>query len=125
MSVFEAIRAAEALLPGEPSSEIDPRWQAIIVVERFVESSPEPVWEFVRRWGSHPQEDLRDAIATLLLEHLLEHHFEAIFPRVEAATAADALFADLFLRCWKFGQSELPANAAKFDELRNRCRQVA
>lgn len=121
MTLLKAIRAAEALLPGEPCDGTDPRWQAIIAIGNFIESKPEPIWEFVLRWGGHPQEDLRDAIATLLLEHLLEHHFEAIFPRVEAAAAADPIFADMFLRCWKFGRSELPANAAKFDALRSRC----
>lgn len=124
MTVTEAICTADALLPGEPSAGIDPRWQAIIKVGEFVESSPEPVWEFVRRWGNHPQEDLRDAIASLLLEHLLEYHFEALFPSVEAAAAADPLFAETFLRCWKFGRTELPQNAARFDALRSRCRDV-
>jgi hypothetical protein len=122
---IQAIRAAEALLPGEPSAGTDPRWQAIIAVGEFIESSPEPVWEFVCSWGGHPQEDLRDAIACLLLEHLLEHHFEAIFPRVEAAVAADPLFADMFLRCWKFGRTELPENEVRFDELQSRCRAGA
>lgn len=122
MTAIEAIREADALLPGEPISGTDPRWQAIIAVGEFIESSPEPVWDFVRRWGSDPQDDLRDAIATLLLEHLLEHHFEDIFPRVEQVTAKYPLFADMFLRCWKFGRSELPANAERFNDLQRRCR---
>jgi hypothetical protein len=76
MDVLEAIRQAESLLPGEPVEEgQDPRWQAIIAVGEHIESDPEVVWSFIRRWGSHRQEDLRDAVATCLLEHLLEHHF--------------------------------------------------
>jgi hypothetical protein len=121
MTVREAIRRAEALLPGEPVAEgPDPRWQAIIRVGDYVPAEPEAVWEFVRVWGSHPQEDLRDAVATCLLEHLLEHHFEAIFPRVEERALADPLFADLFLRCWKFGQSEEADSAVRLDALRAR-----
>jgi hypothetical protein len=30
------------------------------------------VRDFARKWGQHAQQDLRMAIATLLLEHLLE-----------------------------------------------------
>jgi hypothetical protein len=84
VGVRDAIREADALLPGEPVDDgRDPRWQAIIRVGEFVQSDPEPVWQFVRRWAGHPQEDLRDAIATCLLEHLLEYHFETYFSHVE------------------------------------------
>ncbi len=124
MEVREAIRCAEAPLPGEPAphQEPDPRWEAISNVSDSVESDPEPIWAFVARWGCHPQEDLRDAIATVLLEHLLEYHFEVIFPRVREQAAADARFADTVCRCWKFGQAERPENARKFDELKAVCR---
>jgi hypothetical protein len=115
VGVAEAIREAEALLPGAPvENGRDPRWQAIIAVGAFIESDPEAVWEFVRRWGRNPQDDLRDAVATCLLEHLLEHHFGAYFPRVEELTRADPLFADTFRRCWQFGQALEPGNAERF-----------
>src|SRR5437763_13581729 len=100
--VSKVILAAEALLPGEPVTEgSDPRWQAIIAVGEYIESEPEAVWEFICRWGGHPQRDLRDAIATCLLEHLLEHHFATYFPRVEQMALADPLFGDTFLGCWQ------------------------
>lgn len=120
MTAHEAITQAEALLPGEPApeGERDPRWQAIIAVGEHIETQPEAVWEFVARWGSHPQEDLRDAVATCLLEHLLEHHFEGFFPRVEARALTDPLFADTFLRCWQFGKSAESDHAARFEALR-------
>jgi hypothetical protein len=59
-------------------------------------------------WGGHEQDDLRDAIACELLdlEHLLEYHFVSVFPRVRELAQQDRLFADMFCRCWKFGQSE-------------------
>ena len=121
----EAIRRAETLLPGVPADTgIDARWQAIIAVGEHVEGEPEAVWEFVQAWGSNSQEDLRAAIATCLLEHLLEHHFAAIFPRVQQRALADPLFADTFLRCAQFGQAEEPSNAQRFQWLRRRlCRQ--
>jgi hypothetical protein len=124
VGVHEVIRNANALLPGEPADEgPDPRWQAIIAVGEYIESDPEAVWSFIRRWGGHPQEDLRAAVATCLLEHLLEYHFAAYFPQVERAALADALFADTLLRCSQFGQAEEPDNARRFAALRQRLRQ--
>jgi hypothetical protein len=73
MTVMAAIRRANAILPGRPApdGQTDPRWQAVIAVGEFVEAEPEAVWAFVERWGKHANEDLRSAIATCLLEHLL------------------------------------------------------
>jgi len=121
MTVESAIRAAEAILPGSPEENDDDRWQSIIAVGEFVREKPEPIWEFVQRWGNHPLEDLRDAIATVLLEHLLEHHFDVIFPRVEEAVRSDPLFAEMFCGCWKFGQSEIATNSKRFDDLQQWC----
>ena len=44
-TVHEAIEAAERLLPGvaAPDGELDPRWQAIIEVEGFIETDPEEI----------------------------------------------------------------------------------
>lgn len=125
MSVRRAIQQAELLLPGTqaPEGKPDRRWQAIIRVGEYVESNPEEVWQFVRRWGVHRQVDLRQAIAGCLLEHLLEHHFSLICPRVENAIRQSKRFADTFTRCWKFGQAELPENAMEFDRLQTLCRK--
>jgi hypothetical protein len=123
MDAEEAIRYAETLLPGEPApdGESDPRWQAILEIEDSIETEPEAIWPFVARWGCHPQKDLRLAVATCLLEHLLQYHFDRFFPRVKELAEADALFADTFCRCWKLGQAERPENAQKFDLLRASC----
>jgi hypothetical protein len=116
-SVGEAIDRADALLSGEPVPEgDDPRWRAIGAVARYVESEPEAVWSFIRRWGGHPEVDIRDAVADLL-EHLLEHHFEVYFPQVEEWALADPRHADTFARCRQFGQSEEPGNAERFEAL--------
>ena len=125
MSVRDAIEYANSLLPGTPAPEgaHDPRWQAIIAVADYIESQPEEVWQFVVRWGGHRQGDLRSAIATCLLEHLLEAHFCLIFPRVCELVMKDGLFADTFSGCWKFGQSEMGRNSEQFDELQKWCRE--
>lgn len=90
MNVREAVEAAERVLPGTaaPDGVPDPRWQAIIEISEVIEGEPEPVWAFINRWARHADPDLRAAIATCFLEHLLEHHFAAFFPRVEAERSA-------------------------------------
>jgi len=119
MTVQEAMEQAEALLPGSaaPEGEIDPRWQAIIAVGEFIESDPDPVWSFALRWGSSEDEDLRAAIATCLLEHLLEQHFDRFISRVEQAAHSDERFARTVRACWKFGQCEDRSRAARLDRL--------
>src|SRR5688500_11068009 len=118
MSVARAIEHANSILPGVPvDSGEDPRWQAIIQIGEYVEANPEELWRFVVAWCGHEQEDLRNAVACVLLEHLLEYHFDLIFPRIRPIAQRDHLFADMYCRCWKFGQSELPQNASQFDEL--------
>ena len=120
MSVQDVIERANAILPGRaaPEEQRDWRWQCIIDLGEYVESNPEEVWAFVAQWGGHRDEDLRAAIASCLLEHLLEHHFDSIFPRVEQRALADKQFAAMFAVCWKFGQAELPENATRFDALK-------
>ena len=38
---------------------------------------------------------------------------------------ADPVFADTFARCWKFGQSEEPANSKRFDRLMRRSHMLS
>ena len=121
VSVADTIRNANRVLPGPPDENDTSRWHAVFEVSLFVESHPEDVWGFVQTWGGHELEDLRDAIACSILEHLLEYHFDMIFPRVEESARKDTLFADMFCRCWKFGQSEERGNAERFDHLQRLC----
>ena len=123
-AVQRAIARAERILPGTPASEDkrDPRWQAILRVGEFIEAQPEAVWQFAHRWGKHAQADLRMAIATVLLEHLLEYHFELLFPRVRQAALSSPRFADTLGSCWLFGQAEVPKNATRIDRLKRELR---
>jgi hypothetical protein len=122
MDVYTAIKRAEAILPGTaaPKEELDPRWERILDVGQYLQSDPEPVWDFISRWGSHEDEDLRTAISLCLLEHLLGYHFDAIFPRVERRAAADERFADTFRHCRMMGQAEALENAARWNALLQR-----
>jgi len=119
VTVKEALAVAEQLLPGSPALEgaEDPRWQAIIEVAMFAETEPEIIWPFVLKWGFHEQEDVRAAIATCLLEDLLQYHFDLLFPRVAAAARSNNYFAKTTTQCWKFGQAKEPTRAARLDAL--------
>jgi len=124
MGVRQAIRKAEALLPRDLiGPENDKRWgQAMLAVGDYVESEPEAVWQFIRRWGGHPLADVRGVVACVLLEHLLEYHFEVYFPQVENLAMAEPLFGDMFVICWPLGQTAKPGNRERFESLRDRLR---
>jgi hypothetical protein len=126
LDVSDAIKSAEQILAGHAAAEgkSDPRWQAIMKVEAFVEEEPDAVWPFIVKWGSSADQDLRAAVATLLLEDLLEYHFDRFFPRLEEEVQSSALLADTFLRCWKLGQAGEGDNALRFDSLQAQCRKI-
>jgi hypothetical protein len=117
VAVQRAIARAERILPGTPAPDgkRDPRWQAIIRVGEFIETHPEPVWAFTRRWGKHAQSDLRAAIACCLLEHLLEAHFELLFPRVEAEGLTSPRFANTFALCSGYVRRQLPSQVRRIE----------
>ena len=118
-TVAEAIAAAEALLPGTAARhhQRDFRWRAIIQVGQFIESNPDEVLSFVLKWGGHEDEDLRSAVATCLLEHLLEHHFDRVVPRLASRIAEDQRFGDMCETCWSFGQAETPSRRMEWQAL--------
>ena len=119
MSLRLLIDQANAILPGvaAPEGAHDPRWRAINLIGDHIRTAPEEIWNFVAFWGVHPDEDLHAAIGCCLLEHLLEYHFDLIFPRVQELVAKNPQFAKTFSFCSKFGQSTLPENASKLDAL--------
>jgi len=120
MTVAQAILKAERVLPGKEAleGELDPRWQAIIDVAEHIQERPDEVWRFTRKWGAHSNEDLRTAVAACLLEHLLEHHFDRLFPLVAEACRKSRRFAHTFNRCSEFGQTGSPRNRARFRALK-------
>jgi len=116
------IHNTERLLPGTPSPEgkPDPRWKAIIKVGEYVETGPQEVWLFIRKWATYPSDDLRMAVANCLLEHLLEYHFDEYFPKVRKACHQSKRFAWTFDMCAQFGQANQPENSKSFNELKNK-----
>jgi hypothetical protein len=119
MSVEQAIAQAEALLPGQAvESGNDPRWQAIIGLSPYIATDPDALLAFCLRWGESADADLRSAVATCLLEHLLEHHFETVFPRVELEARGNRRFADCLTQCWPFGATTEASNLQRFEQLK-------
>jgi hypothetical protein len=120
--VYRAIADAERILPGrESKSRNDPRWQAIIAVGAFIESDPIPVCDFAMKWARRRGNDLQAAIYSCLTEHLLEHHFDLVFPRMRDAARKNARVADHVFGTWrspfKFGQAKEPTNVRRLKRL--------
>jgi hypothetical protein len=128
-SVHDAIAEAERILPGcEAKSGECPRWQAIIAVGEFIESDPIPVCDFALKWARRRGRDLQSAIYCCLTEHLLEHHFDLVLPRMREAARDDArIAAHLIGACqspFKFGQAEKPANIRRLKRLDSELRRI-
>jgi hypothetical protein len=70
------------------------RWQACIVVGHYIETMPERVWGVIAEYGDSADEDMRAAISTCLLEHLLDQHFDEYFPKCRKLVKTTRYFAD-------------------------------
>lgn len=121
-SLRRAIARANAILPGRPApgGQRDPRWQAIIRVGDFLETHPDEVCTFALQWAKVRGKDLGSAIYCCLIEHLLEHHFDRLFPRMRQAALQNARVAEFFYPytgLWQFGQAKLPKNRARLRRL--------
>lgn len=105
---------------GLSSQDEKSRWDAAIAAGELISVRPQDVWSIVKKFGSIDIPDLRTAVATCVLEHLLEHHFNEFFPLLEEEIKnGNYLLGQTFLECWKFGLSELPQNSIRWDNLRN------
>ena len=121
-TVYDAIEEAERVLPGRESESGEcPRWEAIIAVGEFIQSDPIAVCDFAMKWAKRRGRDLQTAIYCCLTEHLLEHHFDLVFPRMREAARENARVAAHLIGIWKspfkFGQAELPANIRRLRRL--------
>jgi hypothetical protein len=67
------------------------RWQSLIVIGESIETHPDAVWEIVNKYGDSQDEDMRTAIANVLLEHLLQFDFDRYFTLVRNEVARGKL----------------------------------
>jgi hypothetical protein len=89
-------------------SNRDVRWQALIVIGEYIATGfrNEEIWSVIVRFCGM-DDDMQDALATVLLEHLLEHDFDSTLDRIRDAPPEKlSPVLDLVQRCWRFGQSE-------------------
>jgi glutamate N-acetyltransferase/amino-acid N-acetyltransferase len=96
------------------------KWQAASALGNYCESKrgAELIWPLVVKWGSHKNEDTRMAIATCVLEHFLQYHFDTYFEKcVEIIADGNLMFGFTFSMCGKFGQSRYPRNSRRIDKL--------
>lgn len=102
------------LLSGDEKSI----WKGAEALGEYVESYPEAIWPLVLVHGSSDNSVVRLAMATCVLEHILEHHFERYFSEMERrVNAGNHALRETLKSCWKFGQAEIPKNADRWDRL--------
>jgi hypothetical protein len=88
------------------SKNNDIRWQSLIVIGEYIpygrrnDEIRRLILEFCRI-----DEDMQDALATVLLEHLLQHDFNRSLTWIkEQLKQGTKYFQELVERCWQFGQ---------------------
>lgn len=109
---------------GLSSTDEKARWDAAEAAGELIELRPWDVWRLVLRHGGSENEDTRTAVATCILEHLLEDHFHTFFPLLEAQIrAGNKLLGETLGLCWKFGVAEEPQNAERWDSLLREARR--
>ena len=127
--VDRAIAAAERVLPGHEMKYGDcPRWKSIIAVGDYIPSDPIPVCDFAMKWARRRGRDLQAALHCCLIEHLLEYHFDLVFPRMRKAARENARIAEGFIDLWQspfqFGQATDPKNVARLRRLTNELKRI-
>ena len=115
MPVLMPVNVIETGLQSRSEKE---RWAAAEAATEYVYAEPDKIWPLAIRFGWSDELDLRQAIASCVLEHVLEHHFETFFPRLEAEIrSGNANLRHTLKLSWKLGRSEIAANSAQWDTL--------
>lgn len=111
---------------GVGLSDPERRWEAAAAAGEYVYDAPDDIWPIVLKYGSDVDEDVRQAVATNILEHLLEYHFERFFPLVEAEVqAGNTRLADTLCLSWKLGFSTQRDNSQRWDSLLSSAQRIA
>lgn len=111
VNVFEIDAGLRSMVEKE-------RWTAAEAAGDLLASRPQAVWNLIVTHGISPIEDVRDAVATCMLEHLLEEHFDEYFPLLEhEIRSGKLLLGDTLRRCWKLGVAELEENSDRWEGL--------
>ena len=112
------VKTLEEIDSDLSSSDEKVQWAAAAAAGELIQERPWDVWRLVLRHGASQNEETRSAVATCMLEHLLENDFETFFPLLEnQIRAGKLLLGDTLRRCWKLGRAEEPRNAKRWDKL--------
>ena len=102
------------------------RWKAAIALGEYCKSDPKNVWPLTVKYGSSRKADTRTAIATCVLEHILEYHFDPYFDEsLKIVREGNIRFCRTLATCWKFGQAQKKNNSLRFDRFKKRFHQGA
>lgn len=112
-----AMRDIDAALESGDESRI---WKAAEQLGELAETEPRKIWSLVEKHGSSQNPEVRQAIATCVLEHVLQFHFDEYFSRVEQLiNGGNSNFADTFRLCWKFDESWTNDDKRRWNALRS------
>jgi hypothetical protein len=78
-----------------PDTDNDCRWQAAIVIGEFIDTAPDKVWDVIVEHSDSNDADLRTAVGTVLLEHLLQRHGARFRPLVDQLAHRSPRFAEM------------------------------
>jgi hypothetical protein len=94
-------------------------WSACAVLSYFVDRFPGQLFELIRAVVTGSSDDQRTALATCLLEHLLERNFDEIVKSIAEERNAQLRFdlADVLSRCWPCGEAKRSAKWQKLETL--------
>jgi hypothetical protein len=86
------------------------RWQALIVLGEYIPSGirNDDIWNIIENFCD-TDEDMQNALATILLEHLLEYDYDSTCQKLQSVTSEKIDFIrNLISRCWSFSEYKLP-----------------
>jgi hypothetical protein len=79
------------------------------------------IWPLALRYGSSADKDVRQAVATNILEHVLEHHFDEFFIELEREIeSGNNLLLNTLRMSWQLGEAEKTHNSQKWKSLLKR-----
>jgi|GEM_PF-3581586 len=112
---IDHLSAIDKLLSSKNEKKI---WKGAADLCNYVIDQPELIWDRVVKYGSRNNEELQQAIALCVLEHIFQFHFKEYFPKAKKILlSGNKRFWETFCQCGKFGQSEEKANSLQWDKL--------
>ena len=76
------------------------RWQSLIIVGEYLDKYSDEIFNIIIKYGKSKDEDMRTAIATVLLEHLLEKNFDKYFHLYKNVLKNNSYLLDTLSKSW-------------------------